>query len=125
MQHAAVRLRGPKITYVPSKGLTNRAENSRNCLCPAVSTCNGLCESGSFRKNPRYGKIDRSSLFLALSIGNLCIRFQDRSRPSFRIAVERPTANDDNFRAVFAGMRKFATPSVLALEFFANIGERL
>ena len=63
-------------------------------------------------------------MFCALSIGNLSIRFQDRSRLSLRIAVERPTANDDNFPAVFAGMRKFATPSVLALEFFANVGER-
>ena len=66
-----------------------------------------------------------SSLFLALSIGNLSIRFEDRTRPTLRIAVERPTANDDNFRAVFAGMREFANPSVIALEFFANIGERL
>ncbi len=76
-------------------------------------------------KESRDGEVDRRSMFCALSIGNLSIRFQDRSRLSLRIAVERPTAKDDNFPAVLAGMRKFATPSVLALEFFANIGERL
>ena len=64
-------------------------------------------------------------MFRALSIGDLSIRFEDRTRLTLRIAVERPTANDDNFRAVFARMNKFATPSAIALEFFANIGERL
>jgi hypothetical protein len=64
-------------------------------------------------------------LFFALSSGNLGIRFEDQTRPALRIAIERPTANDDNFCAVFAGMNKFATPTVIALEFFANIGERL
>jgi hypothetical protein len=64
-------------------------------------------------------------LFFALPIGNLSIRFEDRSGPSLRIAIQRPTANDDNFRAISAGMNKLATPSFIALEFFANSGERL
>ena len=68
--------------------------------------------------------MDGRSLFCALLIGNLSIRFEDRTRLALRIAVERPTANDDNFRAVFAGMTKFPTPSVIAHEYFANMRER-
>src|SRR4029453_8485088 len=96
-QRIATGLQRPEITYFPPEGLTNRPENSPDCVR----------ESGRFRKNPRHGKIDGCSLFGGFSIGNLGICFKNLSRRALRIAIERPPADDNNFGAVFASMNEF------------------
>src|SRR5260370_5074140 len=99
------------------------AEGRAEVMRYGISKClqfliNGLELSGSFFKLFVEGA---NFLLPALALGDVVVRFQDRSGPPLLVSPQRPSAGYYHLGSVSPGLRAFAVPSAGAQQLCANL----